>query len=88
VRFEKTVRARNAPEDQSRVSKWIATIGYDYKKIAKMKESERLKNPLGFNVDSYRTDPEMLEMPAAPKGESGSSQTPVVPAIAPQGAAK
>lgn len=37
----------------------IATIGYTYVGTP-MKSSDRLLNPLGFQVTSYRTDPEML----------------------------
>ncbi|WP_144751575.1 virB8 family protein [Bartonella saheliensis] len=37
----------------------IATIGYTYVG-APMKSSDRLLNPLGFQVTSYRTDPEIL----------------------------
>jgi|WetSurMetagenome_2_1015567.scaffolds.fasta_scaffold49181_3 type IV secretion system protein VirB8 len=82
VRFEKAVRNRNSQSDVPGItSKWVATIGYDYKKIAKMKESERLKNPLGFNVQSYRIDAEMLDVPAVPKAAVSSSSQPVVPAI-------
>lgn len=37
---------------------WIATIGYHYVDPSAMKESYRLKNPLGFQVLTYRVDPE------------------------------
>ncbi|WP_019219361.1 virB8 family protein [Bartonella florencae] len=37
----------------------IATIGYTYVG-APMKSSDRLLNPLGFQVTSYRSDPEIL----------------------------
>ncbi|EJF77848.1 hypothetical protein MCO_00727 [Bartonella sp. DB5-6] len=37
----------------------IATIGYTYVG-APMKSSDRLLNPLGFQVTSYRSDPEVL----------------------------
>ena len=41
------------------MTSWIATIGYEYRKISKMKEDDRLKNPIGFQVLSYRVDPEI-----------------------------
>jgi type IV secretion system protein VirB8 len=92
VRFEKNVKPRNNPESQGTTSKWIATIGYEYKKVSKMKESQRLQNPLGFNVQSYRIDAEMLDIPAAQKSnDSAQSQPvqPVVPAInAPEGGSR
>ncbi|WP_455481898.1 virB8 family protein [Bartonella sp. B35(2025)] len=37
----------------------IATIGYTYVSVP-MKSSDRLLNPLGFQVTSYRADPEIL----------------------------
>ncbi|USP02385.1 virB8 family protein [Bartonella taylorii] len=37
----------------------IATIGYTYVS-APMKSSDRLLNPLGFQITSYRADPEVL----------------------------
>ncbi|MBI1198932.1 MAG: virB8 family protein [Phenylobacterium sp.] len=54
VRFHRTVSqgARVAESD------WIATVAYLYTK-APMAEGDRLKNPLGFQVTSYRADPEV-----------------------------
>lgn len=60
VRFIKFVRNANgtdAPEYPK--TAWIATIAYDYKKPIKL-ESERMINPLGFEVISYRVDPETM----------------------------
>lgn len=42
-----------------RVENQVATIGYDYSKEFTLLESERLVNPFGFRVTSYRTDPEI-----------------------------
>ena len=36
---------------------WVATVSFAYSK-APMLESDRLKNPLGFQVATYRADPE------------------------------
>lgn len=59
VRFEKTIKANNdTGEGQSTV--WIATLAYKYVNAAQTEE-QRLKNPLGFQVFSYRTDPELME---------------------------
>lgn len=60
VRFVKFVRNKNGDVDSSYpTTKWLATIKYNYEKRIKM-ESERLINPLGFQVISYRIDPEAL----------------------------
>jgi type IV secretion system protein VirB8 len=60
VRFEKILKRRDAPDTSAQVTSWIATIGYEYRKISKMKEDDRLKNPIGFHVLSYRVDPEIV----------------------------
>ena len=55
VRFHRVVRqAQQAIE-----SDWIATIAFAYTK-APMAEADRLRNPLGFQVISYRSDPEVV----------------------------
>ena len=56
VRFTKTVR--KAQEVQS--SDWIATLTFTYTK-APMLESDRLRNPLGFQIQNYRADPEISQ---------------------------
>lgn len=55
VRFHRTVR--QGP--QVAESDWIATVAFAYTK-APMAEADRLKNPLGFQVASYRADPETV----------------------------
>lgn len=55
VRFHRTVR--QGP--QVAESDWIATVAFAYAK-APMAEADRLKNPLGFQVTSYRADPETV----------------------------
>ena len=55
VRFHRLLRqAQQASE-----SDWIATIAFTYTK-APMAEADRLRNPLGFQVISYRSDPEVV----------------------------
>ena len=56
VRFTKTVR--KAQEVQS--SDWIATLTFTYT-TAPMLESDRLRNPLGFQIQNYRADPEISQ---------------------------
>lgn len=55
VRFRRTVRqARQTVETD-----WIATVAFSYTR-APMSEADRLRNPLGFQVQSYRADPEVI----------------------------
>jgi type IV secretion system protein VirB8 len=54
VRFHRTVRLGEQTTD----SDWIATVAFTYTK-APMAEADRLRNPLGFQVTSYRSDPEV-----------------------------
>lgn len=55
VRFHRTVRM----SQQVTESDWIATIAFSYTR-APMTEADRLRNPLGFQVTSYRADPEVI----------------------------
>lgn len=60
VRFEKAI----APFNKSTVipppQRYIATIAYEYKNSG-MKDEDRLINPLGFQVTSYRVDKENVQ---------------------------
>ncbi|WP_372784658.1 virB8 family protein [Phenylobacterium sp.] len=53
VRFHRIERRGGATTE----SDWIATVAFHYTR-APMAEDDRLRNPLGFQVDSYRADPE------------------------------
>lgn len=55
VRYRRTVRRAQQVEE----SDWIATIAFAYTR-APMTEADRLRNPLGFQVLSYRSDPEVI----------------------------
>ena len=55
VRFHRVVRQAQ----QTLESDWIATVAFTYTK-APMAEADRLRNPLGFQVISYRSDPEVV----------------------------
>jgi len=55
VRFHRTVRQAQQVVE----SDWIATIAFSYTR-APMSEPDRLRNPLGFQVTSYRADPEVI----------------------------
>lgn len=55
VRFHRILRQGQ----QATESDWIATVAFAYTK-APMAEADRLRNPLGFQVVSYRADPEVV----------------------------
>jgi type IV secretion system protein VirB8 len=55
VRFHRVLRQAQ----QVTESDWVATIAFTYTK-APMAEADRLRNPLGFQVISYRADPEVV----------------------------
>lgn len=55
IRFHR-IEVRNG---QAAQSDWIATVTFAYTK-APMLESDRLRNPLGFQVSDYRADPEIV----------------------------
>lgn len=58
IRFEKTLLPTGKNETgESTTSKWIASVAYSYEKKPS-READRLINPLGFQVTSYRVDPE------------------------------
>jgi type IV secretory pathway component VirB8 len=60
VRFIKTTKRVDQEASPGTVTKWVATVAYEYRSTALIKESARLVNPFGFQVLSYRVDPEMI----------------------------
>lgn len=60
VRFEKMVIPFNKSAIIPAPQRYIATIAYEYKNLG-MKEEDRLINPLGFRVTSYRIDKENVK---------------------------
>ena len=59
VRYIKTTK-RADDDGPGLVTKWVATVAYQYRNPSLIKESQRLINPFGFQVMSYRVDPEVL----------------------------
>lgn len=59
VRYIKLTGRTDDPNSRE-ATRWVATIGYEYRNAAKLKESSRLINPLGFTVKSFRPDPETI----------------------------
>lgn len=80
VRFE-TVRT-DANGRAQPPSPWVAILKYHYSN-APMTLEDRFVNPLGFQVTSYRKDPEAL--PAAASGEPAGSVQGPLPGRAPVG---
>ena len=60
VRFSKTTKRVDQENAPGTVTKWVATVAYEYHSTSLIKESARLVNPFGFQVLSYRVDPEMV----------------------------
>lgn len=56
IRFQRELKENN----QTKISYWTAIIDYQYAQKP-MKMAERFLNPLGFQVTSYRVNPEVLE---------------------------
>lgn len=54
------VNASGENTDNSPVQKWIATVVFQFKP-GQMTEQQRLVNPLGFKVLTYRVDPEVIK---------------------------
>ena len=63
VRFSTQLKHSNGSLEP--LQNWIATIGYTYKD-ATMSSMDRRINPLGFQITSYRVDPETLTSPTSP----------------------
>lgn len=59
VRYVKMIGRTDEPNVRESTT-WTATIGYEYRNTAKLKESSRLINPLGFTVKSFRPEPELI----------------------------
>ncbi len=59
VRFMKTMKRVDDQNAPGTVTKWVATVAYEYRNPSLIRESARLVNPFGFQVLSYRVDPEM-----------------------------
>ncbi|WP_442864053.1 virB8 family protein [Bartonella sp. 220B] len=57
VRYYKTLRELNGKEN---ISHWISILNFSYIN-AQISTTDRLINPLGFQVSEYRTDPEVIQ---------------------------
>jgi type IV secretory pathway component VirB8 len=59
IRFTTTQKRVDMPTDPGEVRRWVATVAYKYQPEAKMSEADRLVNPFGFTILTYRVDPEI-----------------------------
>lgn len=78
VRFD-TVRTDSGAQSQP-PSSWVAVIKYRYSREP-MKLEDRFVNPLGFQVVSYRKDPEALPSAAGPAAGAPAGASPVQAAV-------
>jgi type IV secretion system protein VirB8 len=61
VTFTKQVASRDrAPESEGR---YLATVAYEYHTKLLLKEKDRIRNPFGFVVTAYRSDPDINSLP-------------------------
>lgn len=58
VRFSKTTK-RVDDSGPGTTVRYVATISYEFVSASRLLESQRLINPFGFQVRSYRVDPEL-----------------------------
>lgn len=82
VRFD-TVRHEAGGQVQPAQS-WVSVIRYRYSG-APMKLENRLVNPLGFQVVSYRRDAEAVAPPEAPASSTPAQPAAIIPGTAVQG---
>lgn len=59
VRFSKTIKNLDDTLSAGVTTKWVATIAFSFNDSSNLTESQRLINPFGFQVISYRVDQEM-----------------------------
>ncbi|MEN1928638.1 type IV secretion system protein [Luteimonas sp. MJ204] len=64
VRFQRSVYDKSSGATRPLDSR-IATLGFSYNLALKLEEPDRLENPLGFQVTSYRADNDYAPLPPA-----------------------
>jgi type IV secretion system protein VirB8 len=67
VRFQR-ILVDKASGGTSVLDTRVANIRYNYSKDLALTEAQRIENPLGFQVTSYRVDTEMTSSPVMPDG--------------------
>ena len=64
VRFDRAVFSKSGNRIES-VESFVATLAYEYVMNLKMPEAFLIENPMGFQVTSYRIDPDTIPNQAA-----------------------
>lgn len=72
VRYMKTIEQ---PGGKNNVTHWAATVVFRYSG-AKLSESDRSVNPLGFQVDEYRNDPDAAIGDPTPEPQQAARPAP------------
>jgi type IV secretion system protein VirB8 len=80
VRFQRSVYDKTAGTERPLDSR-IATLEYTYKSNLRMDEKQRIENPLGFQVTSYRVDNDYAASPPIVEAPQGSPDAPAAPAV-------
>ena len=82
VRFQRSLYDKKTGSSQPLDSK-IATLEFSYKPNLKMDEKDRIENPLGFQVTSYRVDNDYAASPpvqtALPQLPAAAAQADAIP---------
>ena len=67
VTFDKELRSSQGTTPT--MTRYIATVRFEYRPKSMKKDVDRIENPFGFVVLSYRADPELLTPGTAPTAE-------------------
>jgi type IV secretion system protein VirB8 len=81
VRFQRSVYDKAAGTERPLDSR-IATLEYTYKSNLRMDEKQRVENPLGFQVTSYRVDNDYAASPPIVDAPQELPEVPASPATA------
>jgi type IV secretion system protein VirB8 len=76
VRFQRSIYEKQTGLTRPLDSK-LATIEFTYKPNLKMDDQDRIENPLGFQVTSYRVDNDYATAP--PEEQEAPTETPAAP---------
>jgi type IV secretion system protein VirB8 len=84
VRFQRSLFNKSSGATRALDNK-IATIEFTYKQNLEMDDQNRIENPLGFWVTSYRVDDDYAtappaEIPGPPMTPTAGAQTDIAPA--------
>jgi type IV secretion system protein VirB8 len=79
VRFEVKTTNVNNPGITPDVSRYIATIGFHYDPKPYGQEKDLVDNPLGFIVDTYQVDPEVVATSDKPQADDAASSAAPLP---------